>query len=358
MSIRSFIITRNALPQDDHQSSLGESPLPFAPHITMGNNQSIVPQQYLDVIRTVDNIENILNKIDFHEHYLLFAGELNNILYIQVGIIGTENYPNNKEQSKEVKIVYGRRWMIEPTTPTSEVVQTALLAIKKAREHELREKFVLTICDQIDHHKTKKTTPFNSHMDLPLMVGNSKELTKPSSNDIYELTNQINFSSFNVQLNQITPLKNESYLVEATLANGAMPEQHFIELLNKQVSFIIKDQTQQHFLHGLMTELIHCSDCYIEENFLYDGFARFSQDVNPLKIAEFSYKTRNIDNPDKRFESYFTDMSYRVDSSKAPNYANGELGRKQRSAVIDKRVNAGHMPNELMVENTKNNNKG
>jgi len=356
MGIRSFIIPKNDLHQNKNQSSLGESPLPFAPHITMQNNQSIVPQQYLDVTRTVDNIERILNKIEFHEHYLLFAGRLNSALYIQVGIIGTENYPNNKQQSNEVKIVYGRRWLIEPTTPTSEVVQTALLAIKKAREHELREKFVLKIYNQLNKQQTQKTTPFNSHMDLPLMVGNSKTLTTPSNNNIRELVKQIHFSSLSVQLDKITTLNNGSCLIEATLASTTIPDKHFTELTDKKISFLIEDQSQQRFLHGLMSELIRCSDSYIEENFTYDGFARFSQNVNPIKIAEFSYKTRNIDNIDKRFENYFKDMSYRVDSSKAPNYASGELGEKQRTAVIKNQVSAGHMPSEQLPQSPSQSN--
>lgn len=47
------------------------------------------------------------------------------------------NTNTSTEQAK--KIVYGCRWMLEPTMPISEVVQTVLLAVKKAREHELRE---------------------------------------------------------------------------------------------------------------------------------------------------------------------------------------------------------------------------
>ena len=55
---------------------------------------------------------------------LLFADEDGSGLYLQVGLIGRENYERGS-QIRPHKLVYGRKWRIDPDTPTSEVIQTA-----------------------------------------------------------------------------------------------------------------------------------------------------------------------------------------------------------------------------------------
>ena len=324
----------------------GEIPLPFAPQICLSNGQCAVPQQYLKVERSVANLEEILEKINFAEDYLLFADQHNGVLSIQVGIIGCENYPYTDQQAQEKKIVYGRRWLIEPSAPTSEVIQTAMLAIKKAREHELREHVLFYVDEHI------KTTPFNSHMDLPLMskdahffkadnIDNQRSLKQR----IETLLQSVEMRLSSIRLDKITVIDETRTLIDLQI-NSEVENTHFPEFNDQLVSILSNGFDAPEFLHELMNALVKCSDRYIEENFMFDGFARFSQEICPQRIAHFSHQTRKIQHKDPRFHRHFREMSYDVDASKAPNYASGKLGEQQRSIIKDNNVTGGHFPNE------------
>jgi len=332
------------------RSPWGELPLPFAPQIRLNQNDPIVPQQYLQVERNVSNVEAILQEIGFRDDYILFAGEENGVISLQVGIIGCENYPYNAQQAVENKIVYGRRWLIEPTTPTSEVVQTAMLAIKKAREHELRENVFILLEEQI------KTTPFNTHMDLPLMKSNPgffepepstghQDLAQKVRDGVNSVLNDFKLKSFEIQLDSIIPITNDKSLVELVI-KPSEEGVHFPEFIDCGVSIVCRDFNESEFMYELMNELIKISERYVEEQLTFDGFARFSQKVCPKRVAEFSYQTRNLQNIDPRFHQHFRQMSYDVDSSKAPTFSSGILGEKQRQIIEKNNVSAGYLPNE------------
>jgi len=337
-------------------STYGETPLPFSPQISLSGGPKVVPQQYLNVERNLSNIETILERIDFSDDYLLFAHQESGVLSIQVGILGCENYPFNQRQETETKIVYGRRWLIEPTTPTSEIVQTALLAIKKSREHELRENVLLLLNDQY------KTTPFNSHMDLPLMKSNPDFFYRGdrkglgTEQELYARTRvileSVKLKSFEMQLDSVRLLNEEKALIELSVT-ALKQHVHFPELNDQRIAFICDDFNESVFLHELMNELIKRSDRYIEEHFTFDGFARFSHKVCPKQLAEFSYQTRNIKHKDPRFHQHFRQMSYDVDASKAPFYAGGALGEKQRDMIERKKVAGGYLPNEIEADEQK-----
>jgi hypothetical protein len=139
----------------------GETPMPLAPRIPLVNGKSCIPQHYLQYEQTVDSISTILSDIDAVSDILLFCGQDDSGLYLQAGSVGPDNYKRKGEAGNR-RIVYARRWRIDTYIPTSEVVQTAFLAIKKTCEHEVRE--LLTIRD-MDSGRTG--TPFSTHLDLP-----------------------------------------------------------------------------------------------------------------------------------------------------------------------------------------------
>lgn len=364
MSIHTF----KKLSISDTQNVFGETPLPFAPHVNLSNGESVVPQQYLDVTRDLITLEAVISCITFSDQYPIFAGEINGVLYLQVGVIGTENYPNGIKQDSEVKIVYGRRWLIEPTTTTSEVVQTVMLAIKKAREHELREKVVKTI-----NHGENKTTPFNSHMDLPQMAGNASDF---SPNDgtlqtsdslqscgtlsshtklqaqVKEVVTTVQISSFGLTLHKLHYLEGGRALVELDLVESSQSETHFPEMKDQRLSLVCDINSITDLMHTLIAQVVGVSDRYIENTLQFNGFARFSHSICINKVAEFSYQSRNIKHTDPRFSEHFKEMSYQVDSSKAPSYAQGSLGEKQRSALSKHDVKAGYTPIEKTEDMT------
>lgn len=320
-------------------NEFGEYALPFAPEIELSDGTSAVPQQFLNVRRTLQSVEKILSQIEFSDKYLLFAGRVGHTVFIQVGIIGPENYPRQNQDPKQLKIVYGRRWMLEPTTPTSEVVQTALLAIKKAREHELREKLTFKSDDGV------LTTPFNSHQDLPLMAGRATFFVNDQNEALEKCLSRLQFSQMNFRLYKCTHLSKQQIVVEVDMIETDLAEALFPEMLGKRLAISGDVGNTSLFTHRLISELITASDRYVDEQFSYQGFARFSHCVDVSRLADFSYQTRSVQAQDNRFNSYFKDMSYQVDSAKAPDYAAGVLGKQQRAAINSSGMIGGYMPN-------------
>ena len=313
----------------------GEVALPFAPSVKMQNGETVVPQQYLDVVRTLENLEAVLARLSVPEHFQLFAGQEGPVLFLIVAIVGKENYPQTADLADQSKIVYGRRWLIEKTTPTSEVVQTALLAIKKIREHELREKVTLTI-----NQGTNVTTPFNNHLDLPLFVGNADNFLAQHQISIIEQCKHIKLDGLTIQLKS-EHLIADQMLLELELVGEA---DHFQDLRNTTVVLAITDP--QEFPHALMQALISLSDRMIEESFAFEGCPRFSRRYDIYELARFSYETRNIKSDDPRFESAFKDMSYRVDAAKAPQISVNKLGEQQREFIRNYPSLGGYLPSE------------
>jgi hypothetical protein len=110
--------------------NVGETPMPLAPCIQLMNGESCIPQHYLQFEQTVESVSAILNDIESVNDILLFCGRDESGLYLQAGSIGSDNY-KRKGDTGDRRIVYGRRWRIDTYIPTSEVIQTAFLAIKK-----------------------------------------------------------------------------------------------------------------------------------------------------------------------------------------------------------------------------------
>jgi len=319
------------------QNEFGETPLAFAPTIRLANGEQAVPQQYLDVNRNLDNLSNVLAHISAPKGYQLFAGQEGSCLFLIVGVVGKENYPATAEIAQKDKIVYGRRWLVEPTTPTSEIIQTSLLAIQKVREHEVRELFTLAI----DKGK-RVTTPFNCHLDLPLLAGNKDTLKASSDIEVAELIKSVKYAGTEFEIEEQLTIAAQQVFQLGIVGKSS----HFPELANQSITVVCQRQDQSDFLHQLITALIAQSDRYVEESFAFKKFKRFSHNIDPIELAKFSYQTRNIESTDSRFDKKFEDMSYRVDASKAPFYNHGELGRQQRKLVSAYSDLGGYLPLE------------
>ena len=109
-------------------SSLFEQPVDNAPVITLNNGNQCIPQHYLVYQHTLASVQSLVYDIDFDDRFPVFVNKDNNELTIQIGIIGVDNY----KSCNEIKIVYGRKWRVEPSLPTSEIIQTVFLAIRIA----------------------------------------------------------------------------------------------------------------------------------------------------------------------------------------------------------------------------------
>ena len=157
-----------------------ETPMLGAPVIEVDNNLLCIPQHFLEYDHTLESVENVVFDIIFSKKYPIFVCEDIQGIYIQIGIIGHDNYNKNTEDTP-FKIVYGRKWRIEKNLPSSEIIQTTFLALKKAREHEIRE--LLRLHSQ---NSRKTSTPFSCHQDMPLLVRklNNRQANQERSMDL------------------------------------------------------------------------------------------------------------------------------------------------------------------------------
>lgn len=355
-------------------NSFGESPIPAAPTVLTPSGEAVVPSQYRYFNRNRRNVENIIDQLQYSDNYPVFVSEKNGLVYLQVGIIGYENYPKNAAQRDENKIVYGRLWLIEPSAPTSEIVQTAALAIKKAREHELREKLSLAI-----NQGKNRATPFNSHIDLPLMLRSTERFykgperfyrnpdlffnsperfrktteattpTTPTTLDNYRdyiesVLEKLKLSQLHLSLLNIQRHLSDRYLVDLKISDN--PEERIFPEFSQQIVSVFCDEHANIFLHALIEQLIQLSNRHVDEQLSFSGFKRFSHYLNGEEIAQFSFETRAFDAVPEEFNQRFSQMTCEVDSARVPEFSDGELGEKLQ-ALIDKQLDLkGYLPKQ------------
>jgi len=275
--------------------NLGEYHLPKVPVVTLENGATCTPQHYFGFDHSLDSVEALLDNIEFSADYPVFVSTDQGGLFLQVGVVGIDNYDRNVSD-KPRKLVYGRKWRVEPNLPTSEIIQTVFLAIKKAREHEIRELF--TLVDALTH---MTSTPFNCHQDLPLMAAHSDLFTGKLSHQfniasVQTLLASLTVDGRSIQLSGFQKRPN-NYLLDLALSKtegNDHQENAFSELNGAQISLILNHGSLNELLYQLMDEILKLSDRFVEENFLYKGFSRFSRQQDIVSLARFSVNTRHI----------------------------------------------------------------
>ena len=329
-----------------------ETQMPAAPLVVLPNGKPVIPQHYLQFEQTLLSLREILQDIESLPQFLLFADEDAGGLYVQVGMIGRENYDRG-EHLRQQKLVYGRKWRIDQDTPTSEIIQTAFLAIKKAREHEIRELFTL-----VDLASGKTSAPFSTHQDLPLMA-NNPELVQPVArvavNELEILQQLIQRCQFGERSIEIVDLlaHKQHFILDIKLGNapsvrraeGEMPEFDEIEF-----SLMINSLTPENVLHELMDTFIRLSDATVAEHFRYKGFTRFSRTIDPVRIAALSVASRPYarDMENAQFAKHFRHLNYQTDANRVPKLGQGVLADKNRAAIFSVNNLLGHLPVDLM----------
>lgn len=79
----------------------GETPLPGAPPVTLDSGDRCIPQHYLAYAHTRQTVEQVIRDCQFDDDYLIMAGEDQQGLFIQIGIIGFDTYrPRHKQTNK------------------------------------------------------------------------------------------------------------------------------------------------------------------------------------------------------------------------------------------------------------------
>lgn len=320
----------------------GETALPSAPNVMLDDGTNCIPQHYLSYHHTKKSVEDIVADISYDTSYLLFVDEDNGGVFIQVGIIGVDNYLSRQSQ-ESLKIVYGRRWRVEPQLPSSEIIQTAFLALMKAREHEVRELVKYK-------EKSKITTPFSCHHDLPLMAMSHKtnandESARISETKIKEVLAKLQYDGGYFDLIQVLPLNDEQQLI--TLKYKKSEATKLPELLSlAKLNVIIEESTENAFLFSLMDALLHLSNRHVEEHFTFKTFARFSRKNSIGKISELSAKTRHkgLTENDANFALMFKQSNYETDETRVPRLSDSALGQKLALQMQKFNIGTGILP--------------
>ncbi|MCJ8300562.1 MAG: hypothetical protein MJK13_16740 [Pseudomonadales bacterium] len=307
---------------------LGESAIKHAPQIKLSNGESCVPQHYLLYSHCRASVEKIVLDIEYSDNYPIFVAKDKGGVYLQIGIIGVDNYPG-KDSTLANKLVYGRKWRVEPVLPTSEVIQTVFLALKTAREHEVRELFSFCRDD-------KTTTPFNNHHDLPVLARLAKLLKKMpvkncSQTELQDVLAQLRYDHAKLHLLELQQRSNGSWLIDISIVPTAATQ--LVELVHKSdpviVSILLPTLSANQLYYQLMDSFIKLSEQHIENNFSYRGFKRFCRDIDVLKISDLSLQLRQKPAlTEQLFIKNFKQANYSTDKTRVPSMATGALRDK------------------------------
>ena len=320
-----------------------EQPISFAPLVQLKNNNWVVPQHFLRYQHTLESVNTVLENIDFSAHFRVVAAQQNEQLYLQVAVLSPDNYSNNsnceknsaanKNHTRAKKLLFGRRWLVEKNLPTSELIQTAFLALKIAREHEVRELLQLK-------HKGATSTPFNNHHDLSLMAQNP-ELVSNSTDQAsaQSIAKRLIFAGMSIVIknHQVITSKQHLYTLELNCSDCQLNEFN-----NKTMAFLTTDTSANSFLHGFITALVAISNEYVSEHFKYKNFARFSKQVIAEQIGELSIAIRSPDALGlcSMGKQHANQLNFEIDSTRAPQGCGQVIGGFLAAHGIEQPENA------------------
>ncbi|RBW43119.1 hypothetical protein DS885_13825 [Psychromonas sp. B3M02] len=311
---------------------LGEKIMPKAPKVLLSNGNYCVPQHYLTYHHTLASIEALICDIEYDPRYVVFAAQEASGLYIQVGVIGHDNYHKKSSlKANQEKLLFGRKWRVEPELPTSEVIQSVFLAIKKSREHEVRELFKLTLNDST-------TTPFNTHIDLPLMaefynkkdVVNEQKKVLSAEQEINDTLTKITYDHSTLSLSEVQQRPNGLWLVDINVHQSQRST--LTEMTNATLYLMVEDLTLNTLSRALMQEFIRLSDLQVDKHFNYRGFHRFDPSIDIADIADLSQQTRKHDLA-AHFANEFSKTNQKVDLKRIPPVQAGALAQKHKQII-------------------------
>lgn len=326
----------------------GEVPIENAPLVPISQQENCIPQHYLKFEHRLETVEQLILDISFSDRFPIFVGEENGQLYLQVGIVGIDNYQPASSQNKD-KIVFGRKWRVEPQLPTSEIIQTAFLALQKAREHEIRELFKINQHDCV-------TTPFNNHHDLPLMA-QSRDLIFPApcesaelagAENINEWLDCIRYDQAKIKLIRFEKVASKKWLlgVRITPENSTkLSELNITDESNEEL-ILINEVTQNALYFAVMDLFLVKSNRYVETHFTFKGFNRFSREHEVSAIGQLSAMTRKREalNIKDEFSETLEATNYQVDKSRMPILSNSPLGEKLRQQLLSLNISLEEVP--------------
>ena len=311
---------------------LGEKVMPKAPKILLSNGDYCVPQHYLTYHHTLQSVEALICDIEYDPRYVVFAAQELSGIYIQVGVVGHDNYHKKSTQKEsQLKLLFGRKWRVERELPTSEIIQSVFLAIKKSREHEVRELFRLTL-------NNSTTTPFNTHIDLPLMAEfydkdqciNESIVAKSTEQKINQVLDKINYDNSQLSLLDAQQRANGLWLVDIKVQQtqrSTLPE-----MADATLYLMVDELSLNALSRALMQEFVRLSDLHVDRHFSYQGFHRFDPDIDIADIADLSQQSRKHELA-AHFAREFSETNKQVDLMRIPTVKEGILAQKHKQII-------------------------
>jgi len=315
---------------------LGEKVMPKAPIVKLNNGEYCIPQHYLTYHHTLQSVEALICDIEYDPRYVVFAAQEASGIYIQVGVVGHDNY-KKAGNNAQLKLLFGRKWRVESELCTSEIIQTVFLAIKKSREHEIRELYKLKVNNSI-------TTPFNTHIDLPLMA---QFYVKNETHEIFvdemtvqkrtqQVLNCIDFDHCQLTLKHIEQRYNGLWLVDIDICattKTTLPELiSKPEAANKVLNLQVEELSFNSLCRAIMDAFIRLSDLHVDQYFSYRGFHRFDPEIDIVDIASLSKQSRKHELA-AHFASEFIKSNYEIDQMRIPPVKAGVLAQKHKAII-------------------------
>lgn len=328
---------------------LGEKVMPEAPKVLLSNGNYCIPQHYLTYHHTLQSVEAIICDIEYDPRYVVFAAQDLGDIYIQVGVVGHDNYHKKSSQKpNQEKLLFGRKWRVEKELPTSEIIQSVFLAIKKSREHEVRELFKLILNDST-------TTPFNTHIDLPLMAefyeskgydseGNDIKGTESEEHtiepetgiqistqeNINNILEKITYDHSHLSLDDVQQRPNGLWLVDIKVHQTERST--LSEMTDVTLYLMLETISLNTLSRALMDEFIRLSDLQVDKHFSYKGFHRFDPTIDIAEIADLSQQSRKHELA-AHFASEFSKTNQQVDLTRIPLVKAGALAQKHKQII-------------------------
>jgi len=328
------------------QLNAGEKAMSNSPSVTLENGLICTPQHFLNFEHTLDSLSKIVLDCQYHNHFPIFAYQQQDMLFVQVGIIGKDNY---QAGSTNDEIVYGRKWFIDGFTTTSEIIQTIMLAIQKAKEHEIRE--LLQVVNN-DH----TTTPFNCHLDIPLISSvlahqstNSNPVSLQTNEEaINNAIQKVRFDRQSIQLSSVDYLPNNTIAITCSMEKSTLNQKFFGNL--EKLSFIIEKVTEEAILGQLIDTMILASNQEVKEYFLYKTQNIFSRQTNIALLSTLAIYTRNETFKQGTFGQVFETNNYQTDQRRLPQPATKELYSSLVKSMSQFNIQGGIIPSWLNTD--------
>lgn len=326
----------------------GAHVMPHAPRVRLPGGVVCIPQHYMTYAHDLATLAAIAARVTFDAHTLVFAAQDDHGLYVQIGLIGRENY-ERRAVARPRKLVYGRKWRIDADTPGAEIVQTIYLAIKKAREHEVRELFTLRPAPG-----GAASAALSSHQDVSVLAQSRDWLAHargPGVTDrrrLQQLLSGLRFAERPLRLQSLHFFGGQAWV--EVVADAPSPvraqEGELAEFAHLRLCVRFDPAEPHQLVYELMDALIRTSDRHVDETFRIDGFARFSRRIDPRLVAQLSIAARPYrrDEANTAFQDGFRRANYATDAARAPQLGDGALAQRNRRLILAHAPLAGHLP--------------